>query len=176
MKRIIKPFNLEAAKKGAKLEIRNGGKAEILKWDANSSCPLIGFYVDCEGNDSIGSWTLSGKWGGNTSLLDLVIVEYEDEKVPEVGGISAEPKLETRPRREMKVNSDDYNIELVDCNNGIFCHVHDLSHNTEDFCLVYKREEQEQMFGKLLLNSVRDKMNADLCNKVRIEMKIFSER
>ncbi|MBR4589972.1 MAG: hypothetical protein IKO36_04835 [Bacteroidaceae bacterium] len=175
MKKTIKPFDLEAAKKGAKVETRNGDKAEILKWDANSNCPLIGFYVDCEGHDNIGSWTLSGKWGVNTSSFDLVIVEYEDKEAPELGGIRAEPELATGFQHETKANSDDYSIELIDCDNGIFCHVHNSNPTVEDMYLVYKHEEQEQMFGKLLLDSVRDKMNADLCNKVRIEMKIFSE-
>lgn len=35
-KKIIKPFCLEAAKRGAKVETRSGKKVEIFKWDANS--------------------------------------------------------------------------------------------------------------------------------------------
>lgn len=175
MKKTIKPFDLEAAKKGAKVETRNGNKAEILKWDANSDCPLIGVYVDGEGYEYAGSWTLNGEWG-DLSCLDLVIAEYEDEEIPELGGIRAEPELATGLLCGTKTNSDDYSIELVDCDNGIFCHVHDFNPNVEDIYRVYKHEEQEQMFGKLLLDSVRDKMNADLCSKVRIEIKIFSEK
>lgn len=79
MKKIIKPFDLEAAKNGVKVETRDGNKAEILKWDANSECPLIGVYADGEGYEHAGSWTLNGKWGSIASPLDLVIVEYEDK-------------------------------------------------------------------------------------------------
>ena len=178
-KKIIKSFNLEAAKKGAKVETRDGGKVEILKilqQDARSDCPLIGTYVDGEGYEHAGSWALNGNWGSVASPLDLVIVEYEDEeKIPELGGIMAKPELATGFQHETKANSDDYIIDLVDCDNGIFCHIHDSNTDTEDACLVYKHEEQEQEFGKFLLDSVRAKMDADSCNKVRIEMKIFSE-
>lgn len=176
MKKTTKLFNLAAAQNGAKVETRNGGKVEILKWDAHNDCPLIGTYVDGEGYEHVGSWTLNGNWGEVASPLDLVIVEYEDEEIPELGGIRAEPELATGFQHETKANSDDYIIELVDCDNGIFCRIHDLNPDTEDACLVYKHEEQEQEFGKFLLDSVRAKMDADSCNKVRIEMKIFSEK
>lgn len=172
MKKTIKPFDLEAAKKGAKVETRSGKKVEIFKWDANSQFPLKGIYENCEGYECAGSWNLNGEWGTAPSL-DLVIVEDEDEEIPELGGIMAEPELATGFQHEAKVNSDDYIIELVDCDNGIFCHIHNSNLDVEDACLVYKHEEQE--FGKFLLDSVRAKMDADSCNKVRIEMKIFSE-
>lgn len=67
---------------------------------------------------------------------------------------------------------DEYTLELTDCDNGIFLKVHDFNPDTEDSFLVYKHEEQEQMLGKFLMDSIRVKMNADLCSKVRIEMKI----
>lgn len=176
MKKTTKLFNLAAAQNGAKVETRNGGKVEILKWDARNDCPLIGTYVDGEGYEHAGSWTLNGNWGDVASPLDLVIVEYEDEEIPELGGIRAEPELATVLQHETKANSDDYIIELVDCDNGIFLKVHDFNPDAQDSFLVYKREEQEQMLGKFLMDSIRVKMNADLCSKVRIEMKIFSEK
>lgn len=83
MKKIIKPFDLEAAKKGAKVETRDGDKVEILKWDANSDFPLMGIYED-EGCEYAGCWALNGEWGGAPGL-DLVIVEYEgDEQKEEI--------------------------------------------------------------------------------------------
>ena len=175
MKKIIKPFYFAAAQNGAKVETKDGWKVEILKWDANSDCPLIGTYVDGEGYEHVGSWTLNGEWGGLSSL-DLVIVKYEDEEIPELGGIMAKPELATGFQHETKANSDDYSIELVDCDNGIFLKVHDFNPDAEDSFLVYKHEEQEQMLGKFLMDSIRAKMDADLCSKVRIEMKIFSEK
>lgn len=175
MKKTIKPFYLAAAQNGAKVETKDGNKVEILKWDAHSDCPLIGVYVGSDGYEHAGSWTLNGEWGG-LSCLDLVIVEYEDEEIPELGGIMAKPELATGFQHETKANSDDYSIELVDCDNGIFLKVHDFNPDTEDAFLVYKHEEQEQMLGKFLMDSIRNKMDADLCNKVRIEMKIFSEK
>ncbi len=175
MKKTTKLFNLAAAQNGAKVETRDGGKVEILKWDARSDCPLIGTYVDSEGYEHAGSWALNGNWGSVASPLGLIIVKYEDEEIPELGGIMAKSELATGFQHETKANSDDYIIELVDCDNGIFCHIHNSNLDVEDACLVYKHEEQEQEFGKFLLDSVRAKMDADSCNKVRIEMKIFSE-
>ena len=97
MKKTIKPFYLAAAQNGAKVETRYGGKVEILKWDANSDYPLIGVYVDGNGYERAGSWTLNGEWG-DLSNLDLVIAEYEDEEAPELGGIRAEPELAAGPQ------------------------------------------------------------------------------
>lgn len=180
MKKTIKPFDLVAAQNGAKVETRSGKKVEIFKWDARSNFPLKGIYENSEGYECTGSWALNGEWGSDSSL-DLVIIEYEDEEIPELGGIRAEPEIATGLQatgfqHETKANSDDYSIELVDCDNGIFLKVHDFNPDAKDAFLVYKREEQEQMLGKLLMDSIRVKMNTDLCSKVRIEMKIFSEK
>lgn len=86
-KKIIKPFDLEAAKKGAKVETRDGDKVEILKWDANSDFPLMGVYED-EGCEYAGCWALNGEWGG-TPGLDLVIVEYgeSEEQKEEINSV-----------------------------------------------------------------------------------------
>ncbi len=67
---------------------------------------------------------------------------------------------------------DEYTIELTDCDNGIFLKVHDFNPDAKDAFLVFKREEQEQMFGKFLMDSIRAKMNCDLCCKARIDIKI----
>lgn len=174
-KKIIKPFDLEAAKNGAKIETRDGREVEILKWDAeNTSYPIEGVILR-----SKATWANNGKWSiadPQNCHHDLVIVEYEDEEIPELGGIMVKPELATGFQHEIKANSDDYSIELVDCDNGIFLKVHDFNPDAEDAFLVYKHEEQEQMLGKFLMDSIRNKMDADLCNKVRIEMKIFSEK
>jgi len=174
-KKIIKPFDLEAAKNGAKIETRDGREVEILKWDAeNTSYPIEGVILRNKA-----TWANNGKWSIDDPQYcrhDLVMVEYEDEEIPELGGIRAEPELAAEPQSETKANSDDYSIELVDCDNGIFLKVHDFNPDAEDSFLVYKHEEQEQMLGKFLMDSIRAKMDADSCSKVRVEMKIFSEK
>lgn len=157
-KKIIKPFDLEAAKKGAKVETRSGKKVEIFKWDANSQFPLKGIYENNEGRECAGSWALNGEWG-SAPFLDLVIVEYEGEEAP-------------KQEQDTRQLWDEYTIELTDCDNGIFCKVHDFNPDAKDAFLVFKREEQEQMFGKFLMDSIRAKMDCDLCSKARIDIKI----
>ena len=44
-KEIIKPFDLEKAKAGAKLRTRNGLHVEIFKWDARGSYPIRGIVI-----------------------------------------------------------------------------------------------------------------------------------
>lgn len=80
MKKIIKPFDLEAAKNGAKIETRNGKEVEILRWDLNNKFPILGIVTGDDGYESFVGWKIDG-----TSPLefdnddDLVLVEYEDE-------------------------------------------------------------------------------------------------
>lgn len=55
------PFNLEAAKTGAKVVTRDGRKVRIGIWDAKGARPLIG-AVDCGKDCDIPkSWTIHGK-------------------------------------------------------------------------------------------------------------------
>lgn len=82
MKKIIKPFDLEAAKNGAKVETRNGTEVEILRWDLNNKCPILGIATGDDGYESFVGWENDGtspfKMIGDNDN-DLVIVEYEDE-------------------------------------------------------------------------------------------------
>lgn len=77
-KKIIKPFDLEAAKNGAKIETRDGREVEILKWDREnySSYPIEGVILRNKG-----TWTNDGKWSIEDPYCrhDLVIVEYDGE-------------------------------------------------------------------------------------------------
>lgn len=164
--KIIKSFDLEAVKKGAKVETRDGAQVKDLIY-RETEYPIEGFYKAEDGCWVNGCWKIDGHWDDSEfDGLDLVIVEYEGEEVP-----MDCPKQEPNTRQLW----DEYTIELTDCDNGIFCKVHDFTPDAEDAFLVYKREEQEQMLGKFLMDSIRAKMNCDLCSKVRIEMKIFSE-
>lgn len=79
--RIIKPFDLEAAKNGAKVETRNGMKVEIVRWNLNNSFPILGIITGDNGHQSYVGWRINGTspTSPSDSDYDLVIVEYEDE-------------------------------------------------------------------------------------------------
>ena len=81
MKReIIKPFDLEKAKAGAKLGTRNGKSVEILKWDARGDFPIKGIIKE-EEQDLTACWNSGGFWRRNnpSHSFDLVIVEEVEE-------------------------------------------------------------------------------------------------
>lgn len=81
-KKIIKPFNLEAYKNGAKIQTRDGHEARIICTDAKHIFYPIIALVKLNNNESTMSYTLGGKLyhapcddDGN----DLVIVEEVEE-------------------------------------------------------------------------------------------------
>lgn len=54
MSKVIKPFNVELAKKGASIELQNGNPVRIICYDAVGSYPLVGLIKssdDCEITD-----------------------------------------------------------------------------------------------------------------------------
>ena len=159
-KKIIKPFDLESAKKGAKVETRSGYKVTLAE-ERKPTYPVCGTFP-YQGETRSGQWKENGEWGNNPDL-DLVIVEYEGEEVE-----TDFPKQEQNTRQSW----DEYTIELTDCDNGIFLKVHDTNPDAKDAFLVFKHEEQEQMLGKFLMDSIRAKMSCDLCSKARIDIKI----
>lgn len=81
-RKIVKTFNLEAAKNGANVETRNGDKVEIIRTDLKNSFPILGILT--RGNDYQVplSWEINGTspTSPTDSDYDLVIVEYEDEE------------------------------------------------------------------------------------------------
>ena len=79
-KEIIKPFDLEKAKAGAKLRTRNGLHVEIFKWDARGSYPIRGIVI-AEKEDKSEIWALDGSYDYNhrPDTFDLVIVEEVEE-------------------------------------------------------------------------------------------------
>jgi hypothetical protein len=80
-KEIIKPFDLEKAKAGAKLRTRGGLPVEIFKWDARgSSYPIRGIVI-AEKEDKSEIWALDGSYDYNhcPDTFDLVIVEEVEE-------------------------------------------------------------------------------------------------
>jgi hypothetical protein len=78
-KEIIKPFDLEKAKAGAKLRTRCGLPVEIFKWDARGEFPIRGI-VTYEDEDKSASWKLDGSWIYDPNYYDLVIVEEVEPK------------------------------------------------------------------------------------------------
>lgn len=82
-RKIVKSFNLEVAKNGAKVETRNGHKVEILRTDLKNICPIIGIVTGDDDSEGFSAWKIDGtspiKIFGDDSN-DLVIVDYEDEE------------------------------------------------------------------------------------------------
>ena len=80
-RKIVKFFDLEAVKNGAKVETRNGHKVEILRTDLKNKFPILGIVTGDDGYESFVGWENDG-----TSPIkmnnddDLVIVEYKDEE------------------------------------------------------------------------------------------------
>ena len=82
-KEIIKPFDLEAYNKGAKIRTRDGYEVRIICTDAkDKDCPIIGLVTICSGNERTVYYTLEGKvrdTKGTICVDDLVIVEEGEE-------------------------------------------------------------------------------------------------
>ena len=81
MKEVIKPFDLEKAKTGAKLRTRCNYSVEIFRWDTRGDFPIKGM-IKREGYDVSACWSLEGFWCRNHTphSFDLVIVEEVEPK------------------------------------------------------------------------------------------------
>jgi hypothetical protein len=81
-KEIIKPFDLETYKKGAKVKTRDGREVKIICTDAkNEYYPIIGLIIN-NGDEHITFYTLEGKLCSTKNAIraeDLVIVEEIEE-------------------------------------------------------------------------------------------------
>lgn len=78
------PFDLEAAKKGAKLVTRKGRTARIICFDKNSNIfPIVALVKDNEGNEYPSVYTDKGHYfsDNRTTVDDLFILE-EPQYVP----------------------------------------------------------------------------------------------
>ena len=80
-KEIIKPFDLEAYNKGAKIRTRDGHEVRIICTDAkDKNYPIIGLVTSCDGNEDVVYYTLEGKINkGFIGNHDLVIVDEVEE-------------------------------------------------------------------------------------------------
>ena len=81
-KEVIKPFNLEAYKKGAKVQTRGGAEARIICTDAKDRhFPIVALIELVDGGEVVQSYTSDGRiyFNGESEALDLVIVEEVEE-------------------------------------------------------------------------------------------------
>jgi hypothetical protein len=85
-KKIIKPFNFEKAKNGAKLQTKEGYPVEIFKWDARGKYPIVGI-IKKEEADVTTCWGCRGSYYGSgiPHPYDLFIVEEVEEPKFKVG-------------------------------------------------------------------------------------------
>lgn len=149
MKKIIKPFDLEAAKNGAKIETRNGKKVEILRWDLNNKCSILGIVTGDDGYESFVGWGNDGTSPFKMDIdNDLVIVEYKDEEEKEV------------------------ELHLSYCDNGLFYEIHYKNDVYGPKSLICPYNEELNKLCECLISLINDKMNLVLTNKVKIEMKL----
>ena len=158
MKKIIKPFDLEAVKNGAKVETRNGYKVTLAE-ERKPTYPVCGTFP-YKGETRSGQWRENGEWDNNPNL-DLVIVEYEDDGE------------EVVQEEERKVVPEEVELNLTYCDNGIFYEVHYKNDDSNsDKSIICPRDEQVNRLGEYLLSLIRDRMDSGLTNKVKIEIKL----
>ena len=77
-KEVIKPFSLEAYKKGAKVQTRGGAEARIICTDAKDRhFPIVALIELVDGGEVVQSYTSEGRiyFKGESNALDLVIVQ-----------------------------------------------------------------------------------------------------
>ena len=81
-KKIIKPFDLEAYKNGAKVQTRGGAEARIICTDAKDRhFPIVALIELVDGGEVVQSYTSDGRiyFNGESNAIDLVIVEEVEE-------------------------------------------------------------------------------------------------
>jgi hypothetical protein len=87
-----KPFDLEAAKAGAKVQTRSGYKVELFVFDLTGKQILGGVITDDEGSREVHTWHESGSFhlpvDGALSSLDMVMAEEGEAGTEVMGGIS----------------------------------------------------------------------------------------
>jgi hypothetical protein len=79
---MTKPFDLEAAKAGAKVKTRNGDRVELFVFDLSGTQPIGGVLTAADGTKSLETWDSSGIYNRNFQsfgVLDLVMVDGDEE-------------------------------------------------------------------------------------------------
>ncbi len=159
--KIIKPFDLEAAKNGAEVETRNGYKVTLTE-ERKPTYPVCGTFP-YRGETRSGQWKENGEWDNNPNL-DLVIVEYEDED---------KEVVQEGEEKRRRVVSEEVELNLTYCDNGLFYEIHYKNDDSNsDKSIICPRNEQVNRLGEYLLSLIKDRMDSGLTNKVKIEMKL----
>ena len=166
MKKVIKPFDLEAAKNGAKVETRNGYEVTLAE-ERKPTYPVCGTFP-YKGETRSGQWRENGEWDNNPNL-DLVIVEYEDEEGEDI----VQKEIVKAQEEAVHAISEEVELNLTYCDNGIFYEVHYKNDDSNsDKSIICPRDEQVNKLGEYLLSLIRDRMDSGLTNKVKIEIKL----
>ena len=164
--RTIKPFDLEAAKNGAKVETRNGYKVTLAE-ERKPTYPVCGTFP-YKGETRSGQWRENGEWDNNPNL-DLVIVEYENEEEEDI----VQKEIVKVQEEAVHAISEEVELNLTYCDNGIFYEVHYKNDDSNsDKSIICPRDEQVNRLGEYLLSLIRDRMDSGLTNKVKIEIKL----
>ena len=164
--RTIKPFDLEAAKNGAKVETRNGYKVTLAE-ERKPTYPVCGTFP-YKGETRSGQWRENGEWDNNPNL-DLVIVEYENEEEEDI----VQKEIVKAQEEAVHAISEEVELNLTYCDNGIFYEVHYKNDDSNsDKSIICPRDEQVNRLGEYLLSLIRDRMDSGLTNKVKIEIKL----
>lgn len=77
----LRPFDLEAAKAGKPVCIRDGRKARIICWDKKGNYPIVALIQDNENSEHIEYYTENGIFsnGGNEKNRDLMMLTRKKE-------------------------------------------------------------------------------------------------
>lgn len=131
-KKIQKPFDVEAAKNGARVERRDGKPVRIICYDKVSDKYPIVALVNSEGRESCHSYTFNGEaLASNSSGSNLVIVEeVEYPKFKEGDWLVA--YNEDLPRLITAVTFDGYELEDVNGHKVSICH-----RTIENLCILW---------------------------------------
>ena len=139
-KKIQKPFNVEAAKNGAKVETRDGDSVRILCYDRKSNNLNINFPIialtNHNGMESCFSYTSEGRLLGDDFDIcedahDLVIIEEVEVPKFSVGNWLVAYN-EDLPRLITAVTNDCYELEDVNGHKVSVCH-----RTIENICILW---------------------------------------
>lgn len=110
-KKIQKPFDVEAAKRGAKIETRNGMPARIICYDRKGKHHIVAL-VDYPEREICIFYTIEGKlYNTRDEIEDLVIVEEVEVSKFKVGDWVVRDTVEEHPWLIFEVTPNYYNME-----------------------------------------------------------------
>lgn len=147
-KKIQKPFDLEAAKRGATVETKGGKSVRIVCYDRISSCPILALVFDGKA-ETCYPYKLDGSLGyyaGITNSEDLVIIEEVEETKFNVGDWVFMNTHGSQPWLVTKVTPNYYEIK------DSFGYITTKSHHTID-SLFHPWTLKDAKPGNILVNT-----------------------